>query len=55
MENVILFGVLVAIFGGVIWYIVKAQKRGQKCIGCPHSATCGGNCGDPKEPFDKIQ
>lgn len=24
----------------VILYIIKAKKRGQKCIGCPQSKTC---------------
>ena len=29
-------------------YVYKAKKSGQKCIGCPHSKTCGSkscNCG----------
>ena len=27
-------------------YVYKAKKRGQTCIGCPHSKTCGRkNCG----------
>ena len=40
--------------GGAVLYIVKAKKKGQKCIGCPHGGKCGsetqscsgcGNCG----------
>ena len=54
MENVIIIALLVVIFGGVIGYLVKAKKRGQKCIGCPHSGTCGGNCGGLKEEIDKM-
>lgn len=27
--------------GGAILYIIKAKKRGQKCIGCPHGGKCG--------------
>ncbi len=41
--------VLVAILGGVITYIVKAKKRGVKCIGCPYAEQCakkGCGCGN---------
>ncbi len=38
-------GIVVAsILGLAIFYIVKAKKAGQKCIGCPHSKTCA-SCG----------
>ena len=40
-ENIITAAVLVLIIGGAITYIVKAKKRGQKCIGCPGGCkTC---------------
>ncbi len=49
MENVILIVVLVAILGGAIAYIVRAKKRGVKCIGCSACGICGakkgGTCG----------
>ncbi|MBR6537152.1 MAG: FeoB-associated Cys-rich membrane protein [Lachnospiraceae bacterium] len=49
MENVILIAVLVAILGGAIAYIVRAKKRGVKCIGCSACGICGakkgGTCG----------
>ena len=46
----ILIGVLVLVVGGAVAYIIKAKKSGQKCIGCPHSSSCGartasGGCG----------
>lgn len=41
METVIVIIILAAILGGAIAYIYKAKKRGVKCIGCPHGATCG--------------
>ena len=51
-ENIILAVVLLAILGGAITYIIKAKKRGQKCIGCPYSNSCGKNascsCGEDK-------
>ena len=31
---------LVLILGGAALYLLRAKKRGNKCIGCPHSATC---------------
>ena len=43
MENAILIIVLGAILGGAIVYIVRAKKRGAKCIGCPSGGSCGRN------------
>ncbi|MFI3166930.1 MAG: FeoB-associated Cys-rich membrane protein [Bacillota bacterium] len=38
-------GLIVAsLLGLAIFYIVKAKKSGQKCIGCPHSKTCSQAC-----------
>lgn len=45
--------IIVLIIGGAAFYIYKAKKSGQKCVGCPHSKTCssggcsgcGGSCG----------
>ena len=45
MENVILIIVLIAILGGAIAYIVRAKKRGAKCIGCPAAGSCGAKKG----------
>jgi radical SAM protein with 4Fe4S-binding SPASM domain len=44
MVDIIVSVVLVAILGGAVWYIRKAKKRGEHCIGCPHSKQCGGEC-----------
>ena len=44
MKNIILIFVLVAILGGAIFYIVRAKRKGEKCIGCPAAKTCGGKC-----------
>ncbi len=41
----IVIGVIALIVGGAIAYIIRAKKRGQKCIGCPDSKTCSGKCG----------
>ena len=40
MENLIIAAILLVILGAAIAYIVKAKKRGVKCIGCPDSKNC---------------
>ena len=35
---------IVLIIGAATFYIIRAKKSGQKCIGCPDSKTCSGNC-----------
>ncbi len=46
MDNIIASVVLIAIIGGALAYIINAKKKGQKCIGCPHSKQCASknNC-----------
>lgn len=44
MENYIIGAILVLIVGGIIFYLVRAKKKGQKCIGCPYSKQCNGGC-----------
>lgn len=52
MTDFIIILILLAILAGAGWYIYKAKKSGQKCIGCPSAKTCGsstssgcsGNC-----------
>lgn len=41
MENIIIIVILVSVIGGVVWYLRKAKKRGETCIGCPYSKQCG--------------
>ncbi len=35
---------VVFIVGGAVLYIVRAGKRGEKCVGCPYSKQCGAKC-----------
>lgn len=44
MENVIILAVLGLILGGAAGYVYKAKKKGVRCIGCPDSSKCSGNC-----------
>ena len=32
---------VIAIVGLATAYIVKAKRKGQKCIGCPYASACG--------------
>lgn len=45
MEDFIVLAVLVVIIGAAVTYIVKAKKRGVKCIGCPADGECAHSCG----------
>lgn len=46
MVDIIASVIVIAIIGGAVAYIIKSKKSGQKCIGCPHSKTCGSkSCG----------
>ena len=44
MTNLIVIAVLLLVVGGAGYYIRKAKKQGQACVGCPHAKTCGQNC-----------
>ena len=44
MKNVIVVLILVAIAAGIIRYLIRAKKSGEKCVGCPHSKQCGSKC-----------
>ena len=41
MEDYIIGAILIAIIGGIIYYLYRSKKRGQKCIGCPYCEQCG--------------
>ena len=42
--EIIAFLLVAAIIAAAAVYIVKAKKSGQKCVGCPYSKNCSGNC-----------
>lgn len=41
MIDFIVAVILVVIVGTAICYIIKAKKKGVKCIGCPEGCNCG--------------
>ncbi len=44
MDNIIIVGIVVVILGLVVFYVVRSKKKGKKCIGCPNSCGCNGDC-----------
>lgn len=40
----IAIAVIVLIVGAAVFYIVRAKKRGEKCVGCPYAKQCGSSC-----------
>ena len=43
-SDYIVIAILFLVVGGAVAYIIKAKKSGRKCIGCPDSRSCSGNC-----------
>ncbi len=50
ITTIIVIAVIVAILGSAIFYIVRAKKRGVKCIGCPAGSSCSGHCCSGSKP-----
>lgn len=44
MENLIVVFILVAIAGGIVWYLIRAKKKSETCIGCPYAKQCINKC-----------
>ena len=42
----LLIGLIALIVGLAVFYIIRAKKKGQKCIGCPYAKNCGGRCSE---------
>lgn len=44
METAIAIVVLLLLVVGALFYIIRAKKRGAKCIGCPYAKSCQSHC-----------
>ena len=46
MADLIVVAVVLIVLGLVTFYIIRAKKQGQKCIGCPDGCSCAakGSC-----------
>ena len=42
--DILAIAVIVLTVGGAGFYIIRSKKKGKKCIGCPDSARCNGEC-----------
>jgi len=45
MENAVIVLILIAIVTGILWYLARTKKRGERCIGCPYANQCAHKCG----------
>ena len=41
MIDIVIIVVLVVIAAAIGFYLYRAKRRGQTCIGCPHARECG--------------
>lgn len=46
MENIIVILILLALVAGILWYLIRAKRKGVTCVGCPHAKQCSGHCAD---------
>lgn len=46
MEDLIVLAVIVLVIGVAVVYIIRAKKRGTKCIGCPAGGCCPSKKGE---------
>lgn len=44
-EEIIALSVIALIIVGAVVYIIKAKKKGVKCIGCNGCSSCPSKCG----------
>lgn len=50
----IAIAVIALIIGAAVFYIIRAKRRGSKCVGCPYADQCGKGCGcTPPRPNKK--
>lgn len=47
MINTIILLIIISIAAAIIFYLIRAKKRGETCIGCPYAKQCKGkHCGE---------
>ncbi len=45
MQNFLIIVILILVIGLSGYYVLRAKRRGEKCIGCPYSAECAAKNG----------
>ncbi len=36
---------ILLIVGAAVFYVIRAKRRGEKCVGCPYAKQCAHKCG----------
>ena len=49
MKDIAVIVILAVIAAGILWYLIRSKKRGDKCIGCPYAKQCDGHCSEDAE------
>ncbi len=44
MTDIIVIAAVVVIAALAAGYVIRAKRRGKKCIGCPAGGSCNGSC-----------
>ncbi len=44
-KEIIAILIIVLVIGLALLYVIKAKKKGMKCIGCPNSSSCANRKG----------
>ena len=52
MTDFIVIAVVFLVVAGACFYIYRAKKKGQKCIGCPYGKECNGSCSQSETQND---
>jgi hypothetical protein len=42
--DIIVLIIVALAIGGASFYIIRAKKKGQKCVGCPYAKDCSSKC-----------
>ncbi len=50
MLNAVIIAILVLIVGGIAFYLWRAKRRGEHCVGCPYAKQCSGKCTSSSAP-----
>lgn len=45
MVDILAIAAIVLVVGAALFYIIRAKRRGDACVGCPYAKKCGGGCG----------
>ena len=51
--EIIVISLISLIIGLALFYIIRAKKKGQKCIGCPYASSCQSAKCTCKEEMEK--